>query len=278
LQLNQILIFSYAQVAIALNLPIHLGISPLLDITFMYSLTHKIEYRINRLAGQLMLKVREVTKPQFVEISGIQLPIPPNISRGPLEALYAGYYERNELKIIKANLDKHDRVMELGTGLGLLASYCARKLGSDNVFTYEANPALESLIQHTFSLNNVNPHLNICLLGETSGEQTFYVCKSFWSSSIIQRKPDDQVIQVPVVPFNQEIQRIDPTFLIIDIEGGEYELFQYANLHNVQKICIELHSAILGAEKTEFVQKKLAEQGFHLDPTERYVNELLFCR
>ncbi|AFY42240.1 FkbM family methyltransferase [Nostoc sp. PCC 7107] len=244
----------------------------------MYSLTQKIEYRLNRLAGRIMLKARKVTKPKSVNILGIQLPIPPNISRGPLEALYAGYYEASELKIMKTTLDIHDRVMELGTGLGLLASYCARKLGSEKVFTYEANPALESLIRQTFALNNVNPHLNICLLGETSGEQNFYVGKSFWSSSIIQRKSDDQVIKVPVIPFNQEIQRIDPTFLIIDIEGGEYELFQYANLHNVKKICIEIHSAIMGVEKTEFVQQKLAAQGFRLDRTKQYVNELFFYR
>jgi FkbM family methyltransferase len=244
----------------------------------MYSLTEKIEYRLNRLAGQLKLKVREITKPQLVEIGGIQLPIPPDITPGPLEALYAGYYETSELKILQAKLDKHDRVMELGTGLGLLASYCARQLGSDNVFTYEANPALESFIRQTFAVNHVNPNLNICLLGETPGEQTFYVGKSFWSSSTIHRRPDDQAIQVSVVPFNQEIQRIDPTFLILDIEGGEYELLQYANLHNVQKICLELHSNILGSEKTEFVKQQLAAQGFQLDPQQRYANELFFSR
>ncbi|AUT00606.1 FkbM family methyltransferase [Nostoc sp. CENA543] len=244
----------------------------------MYSSMQKVEYRINRLAGQLRLKIREFTKPQIVEIAGIKLPIPPNISRGPLEALYAGYYEASELKIIQANLEKHDRVMELGTGLGLLASYCAQKLGSDNVFTYEANPALEPFIRQTFAVNNVNPHFHNCLLGETPGMQDFYVAKSFWSSSTIQRKPDDQKIQVPVISFNQEMQIIDPTFLILDIEGGEYELFKYANLHNVRKICIELHSHILGSEKTKFVESKLADQGFYLDPKKRYVNELLFIR
>ncbi|MEA5580419.1 FkbM family methyltransferase [Nodularia harveyana UHCC-0300] len=244
----------------------------------MYSLIEKIEYRLNKLAGQLKLRIREVSKPQVVEIGGIKLPISADISRGPLEALYAGSYEASELKILQAKLEQDDRVMELGSGLGLLSSYCARKLGSDNVFTYEANPALESSIRQTFALNNVNPNLNICLLGETSGEQTFYVGKSFWSSSTIQRRPDDQVIQVPVVPFNEEIQRIDPTFLVIDIEGGEYELLQYANLHNVRKICIELHSNILGSEKTEVVKNKLAEQGFHIDPKQRYVNELFLSR
>lgn len=244
----------------------------------MNSLARKIEYKIDYLVGQMMLKMRKITKPEMVSLSGIQLPIPPNISRGPLEAIYGNYYEASELKIIKGNLEKGDRVMELGTGLGLLASYCARKLGSENVFTYEANPALEPFIRQTFSVNNVNPSFNICLLGDSPGERTFYVGKSFWASSTIRRKPDDRAIQVPVVPFNEEIRKIDPTFLLLDIEGGEYELLQNADLHNVRQICIELHTDVLGDEKAETVKTKLAEQGFRVDPAWSQTNELLFRR
>jgi len=37
------------------------------------------------------------------------------------------------------------------------------------------------------------------------------------------------------------VQKINPTFLIIDIEGGEDELLKYADFHNVRKLIIELH-------------------------------------
>lgn len=46
----------------------------------------------------------------------------------------------------------------------------------------------------------------------------------------------------------------------------------------MQKICLELHSKILGSEKTEFVKQQLAAQGFQLDPQQRYANELFFSR
>ncbi len=71
-----------------------------------------------------------------------------------------------------------------------------------------------------------------------------------------------EAIQIPVKSFNQEIAKINPSFLIIDIEGGEFDLIQNANFGNVKKLVIELHSRIIGQEKVEFVQSKLAEAGF----------------
>lgn len=242
------------------------------------SLIKKIDYYIYYHIGQFKLKIRKKTKPQMVSISGIKLSIPPSVTRGPLEALYAGYYEMSELRILKSHLSKDDCVMELGTGLGLLASYCAKKIGSERVYTYEANPALESIIQKTFSVNNVDPKLQICLCGEQEGEQTFYVSKSFWSSSTTQYRDDDIKVQVPVISFNQELKRINPTFLLIDIEGGEYDLFKYADLHNVQKIVMEIHPHKIGEEKANFVKDKLIEQGFYVDQTVSSGNELFFRR
>ncbi len=244
----------------------------------LQSFSKKLDYFIGYWTGQVMLKMRKITKPQMVSLSGIKIPIPPNVSQGPLEALYAGYYERSELKILKTKLCKDDCVMELGTGLGLLSSYCANKLGSDRVYTYEANPALEPLIHKTYALNNVNSNLNICLLGKSFGEQEFFVSKSFWSSSTIPLRDDYQAVIVPVIPFNHEIRKNNPTVLIVDIEGGEYELFKDADLHNVKKIIMEIHPGHIGGEKSEFVKNKLIQQGFCLDQQVSYRNELFFYR
>ncbi len=86
--------------------------------------------------------------------------------------------------------------MELGAGLGFLSTYCAKIMGSDNVVTYEANPALEPYI----------------------------------------------------------------------IEGGEYELIQYADLHNIEKIIMEIHKSVIGAEKIKFVLSQFKDKGFKIDP------------
>ncbi len=227
----------------------------------------------------IILQNRLKTSPKNVNIRGVKVPIlKEKLSPTVLEFIYMGDYEKQELKLVKGVLDKNDIVMELGTGLGLLSSYCAQKIGSERVFTYEANPGLEAYIRQTYQLNNVAPNLTICLLGERPGEQTFYVNESFFSSSTVRRNANDKPIQVPVKSFNEEIYKINPTFLILDIEGGEYELLKFADFHTIKKIVIEVHPHAIGQEKVDFVMSKLKNAGFYVNQNLSRGRELLLQR
>jgi FkbM family methyltransferase len=155
--------------------------------------------------------------------------------------------------------------MEIGTGLGFLSTFCAKQIGSNNVFTYEANSELKDHIQETYSINCINPTLEICLIGEHNGEQEFFLDRDFWIFSVIQNGQGYRKIKLHIKSFNQEIQRINPTFLIIDIESGEYDLVQYADFHNGKKILIEIHPSVLGLEKANLVKGKLKESGFQIN-------------
>lgn len=208
---------------------------------------------------------RQFTRPKVVEINGIKIFISNNIQGDILRTIYTQTYEVSELRIIKSQLKPDDVVMELGTGIGFISSYCAKQIGSEKVFTYEANPQLKSDILRNYQLNNVAPNLEMCILGEQPGKKTFYLQKDYWISSVIPTTSYDQKINVQVKSFNETISQIKPTFLIIDIEGGEYDLFKYADLSNVKKICLELHHDVLGKQKTNFVLSKLASWGFLLD-------------
>lgn len=210
------------------------------------------------------------TKPEVIQIYGIKLRLGDHISESIKEVIYRGDYEGPELQIVRTQLRQDDVVMEVGTGLGFLSTFCAKQIGNEKVFTYEANLELEERIKENYALNNVNPNLEICLIGERDGEQEFYIDKDFWTSSAVRHGDDVRKIKIPMKSFDQEIQRINPTFLIIDIEGGEYDLVQYANFHNVKKILIEIHPNILGVEKANFVKNKLKESGFQ-------INEKLSC-
>lgn len=201
---------------------------------------------------------------QIVEIAGMRIQIPAIASPVIRESLYSRTYEQAELELVKAHLQADDRVMEVGTGLGLLSSYCAKVVGNQQGFTFEANPALESAIRRNYALNQVNPHLEIQLVGEQTGTGRFYVGQNFWSSSILNRAQGARPIEVPICSFNQMIREINPTFLILDIEGGEYELVKYADFHQVKKLVIELHSWVLQPEQLQFVQDRLAWAGFEL--------------
>jgi len=213
-----------------------------------------------------------------VEIEGVRLYRGTGLTIPTLEVLEAGSYEAPEMRIVRHAIRPSDTVLELGTGLGYLASLCAKVVSDSRMHTYEANPALGPVIQRNFRLNNVSPQLNICMLGEENGSITFYVMKNFWSSSTIKRHPNAKAIQVPMTRFNDELARLQPTFLIIDIEGGERDFIRYAQLDGVQKICIELHPHVIGAAAVAEVIAFFKMHGFREEPTVSDPDHKLYLR
>jgi hypothetical protein len=75
-----------------------------------------------------------------------------------------------------------------------------------------------------------------------------------------------KAVRVPVKSFNDELRRLNPTFLIMDIEGAEYELMGgITEFGSVRKISVEVHEWALGREKVEGLKAKLTRAGFALD-------------
>ena len=233
---------------------------------------------MEKLKVKALIGYRKLTRPEIINIGGIRIPVDEEASGGLLNAFYGGYYERDELRLVKCTLQPDDVVMELGTGIGLLSAYCAAKIGSERVFTYEANPSLKDKIRSTYRLNHVSPSVEFCILGDRCGEQTFYPSKNFWASSTIQRNSRNHAIRVPMKSFNEETRRINPTFLIMDIEGGEYELMQYADLHNIRNVLMELHRGFIGEEKADFVLSALQKSGFRINEELSHKQNLLLQR
>jgi FkbM family methyltransferase len=208
--------------------------------------------------------LRQIVQPKIVEIEGVKIKIPQFASDVIRNAIYKNSYEAMELQIVKSKLSRDDVVMEVGIGLGLLSAYSAKRIGSDKVFTFEANPALEQAIKDNYTLNQVSPKLEMCLVGKQAGFTTFYVGDNFWSSSIFDKPKGAKPITVPVVSFNERVRDINPTFLFVDIEGGEHELVEYSDFYNIRKLLIEIHGWVLSPEKNQFVKDRLTQEGFHL--------------
>lgn len=202
---------------------------------------------------------------QIVEIKGVKVRLGRHLSRLVIQSFLDRDYEREKLEIVASKLSSDDVVIELGTGLGVLSAYCAKRVGSWRVTTYEANPALEPYIRGTFALNGVAPNLHMCLLGESPGERIFFVGDMFWASSPITESPDALAIAVPVKSLNDEIRRVRPTFLIMDVEGVEDELTEFIDYQTIRKVVVELHPAVLGREKVREVKARFLNAGFVVD-------------
>lgn len=218
-----------------------------------------------RIRDSLIMNYQRLRQPTFITIKGIKISLGEHISEEIRDQLYLGYYESSEIHVTKHWLDPDDVVMEIGAGIGFISSYCAKTIGSNRVFAYEANPELENHIRENYKLNGINPTLESCLIGDQNGEKIFYLEKAFWGSSTHPWTSEAKPVKVPMKSFEQEVKRLNPTFLIVDIEGGEYELFKVANLHNIKKICVELHPENIGREKTEFIKDRLSQAGFRVN-------------
>jgi FkbM family methyltransferase len=201
----------------------------------------------------------------IVAVDGIRLRLDRRVSSRMVAAILSGDHTPQERRLIGRALDAEDVVMELGGGIGMVAIFCAKRIGSERVFTYEANPALASLMRENFALNDVSPRAEFSMLGPREGTADFYVAKNFASSSTLPGTRAHRRITVPVKPLNPEIERIQPTFLVVDIEGGEEAVFRYARLDSVRKIMLEAHPEVLGTERADAVRAAIRAAGFSED-------------
>ncbi len=234
---------------------------------FLQLIPYEIRERfLNSLFAQIESLISEFHRYRQTVIldEGVLLRMDRGLSNKMVSLLRKGRHAWAERKLVIPALEENDVVMELGAGIGHLAIRCAKKIGSDRVSTFEANPHLRQLVYENFRLNSVSPRAEFCLLGKAEGTAEFHVGKHFWSSSTMRAPYHDRTIRVPVKPFNKMIKELNPTFVIIDIEGGEYELFQYADLRTVTKLMVEAHPKILGAEKVERMLRRINDLGLGL--------------
>lgn len=197
---------------------------------------------------------------------GVRLPLKhPAITPPIFKDIFFGVYESKEAELVKKKIAADDVVMEIGAGIGFLSALSAKITGSERVFAYEANPQLMEVIRHVHHLNHVAPKVSNVLLGEGDGECTFWLEKDYWASSLIQGSQDATPIRVRQIDLNQEIQSIRPSFMILDIEGGEYEFLRHARLDPIRKIVIEVHPHVLGYTRISEMLGWLFAAGFALD-------------
>ena len=200
-----------------------------------------------------------------VNVRGVRIRIHRSLSYSLASTLVHQVYEAPERDLIEGKLRNDDVVMELGTGIGYLSTYCAQIVGSHRVFTYEANPKMERLIRDTYRLNEVCPSLRICSVGRDSGTIAFHIHRDFWESSTLPLKQPEEITTVSSVSLGDELARIEPTVLIVDIEGGEYEIFRNFPPNSCRLIMLETHPGLLGKDRTAQVLAWIHEIGFKID-------------
>lgn len=208
-----------------------------------------------------------------IECHGIRVPLVEGIITPKLQrAMRANRYESSEAKALTALLRPDDRVLDLGSGVGLISAIAAKITGPANVVTIEANPELLPLISETHRLNGaegIGTLHGVGVARPTGRDVTFHLHERFWASTMdAGRASGDgfvRSVEVPEIDLNALVSQFKPTVLTADIEGGERLLFDDLDTDGLRAISLELHPRVYGRAGSAHIFATLLKRGFVYD-------------
>jgi FkbM family methyltransferase len=159
-------------------------------------------------------------------------------------------YEQREIDLIRRYVTRGDRVIELGVCLGATTLVLAEIVGRENLLAIEADPRNLALAEAMFALNQLDIRMEhgVLVSGTLVPETiSFRSNANPSSSSLAERGGSEITVTVPALSFEEILRREKATCLVLDIEGGEFELFTGAtDLGVVEQIIMEAHPAVIG--------------------------------
>jgi FkbM family methyltransferase len=183
--------------------------------------------------------------PRDFELRGVRLDLTEGWATPTLcGTIYDRCYEDREARIVEATIRPSDRVLEIGCGVGFLATVASRIVG-DAVRCYDADPAMVTAARRTIERNGASATITAAVLQPSPVAETisFYVHDDFWASSLVP-DPEATEISVPVLDLAREITEQAASYLLIDIEGGETDLLLDPLPACVRKLCVECHPTV----------------------------------
>lgn len=219
----------------------------------------------------------------MLEIQGVLIPddpafITPKIRR----SIEKGRYERDEVGGLPKFIKPEDRVIELGAGLGFISSFLSKRLGVSNILCVEADPNLCGFISRTHQSNAVDGVrvINAVALNDaqTSGSAEFYIRDPFWSSSLDPEPDYSRKVTIPAEPLSRLIRDFQANTLVVDIEGGERDLFTPLDLTGIDRVYLEIHTRKIRRIGIKRCFDALSAQGFAYDQQVSRGGSVLFQR
>lgn len=203
-----------------------------------------------------------------------------------IDSIEAGRYEAREATAISKYVEPGWNVLELGGGLGFVSTYVKQRLNPGKCHVVEADPRLIPVIAETHKLNGVTGvQVHNCIASSDAalvkaGTVDFRLGAHFWASSVknVDRAAKEDVVKVPVKSFQSLINECKPQALVIDIEGGEIDLFSQIKMPTVNSIIMEIHPKVTGVEAIRKMYGDLEKLGFKSENYEVETDVAVFVR
>lgn len=198
----------------------------------------------------LQLRLRNLSGFTRISVDDVSIDISSRlIGKRLARTILKGSYEAPERKLIRSVLRKGMSVVEVGAGIGLVGLLSARLTEGGPVVSYEANPDLEKIILHNYSLNSFRPKLNMRAVTQDGQPVHFFRNPNIVSSSLLDRgSAEQEKISVQSVRLQDVLTENKPNVLIMDVEGAEVSLLKDVNFGDLQHMIVELHPHIVGSE------------------------------
>ena len=185
---------------------------------------------------------------------GVNIPHSPFLTEMRIKRLNEERYEGQEIRGALHVVKKGDTVLELGAGLGFVGAAIAKNCKPKSVMSFEANPELIPHIENMYKINKIEKTIqvkNAALFSQSSPPKTvdFFLGKSFLGSSL---SPDIRgavkKVSIPTAEFSKVNKKLEANVLVLDIEGGELDFLDHADISGMRAIVIEFHPSIYGIE------------------------------
>jgi FkbM family methyltransferase len=202
-------------------------------------------------------------------VHGVKVPIKEEeVSSVIWQALQSGEFEAKEAVIARDLLVPGDKVLELGTGLGVITSVLANT-PDVLIWSFDANPNVVALARRVLEANDIrNVEVDQGIF--TSGEPdtvTFFIRRDFWMSSLIEEQGlYESTIELDTENLDSFVSKRGINVLVMDIEGAEKSLLAGASLTSVDRIFLELHDHLYGLSGVRSIFNVLSELGFAYEP------------
>ena len=169
-------------------------------------------------------------------------------------------YENSERELILKYLSPDDVVLELGGCIGVISNVINKKINDKKSHVVlEVDKVKFNFLKKNKSLNNVCFQL---INGALSDKKGLYYksAGNFWGGNLVKFKTSFPVHTYSLTELQKKF-RIKFNTLVMDIEGGEFDVFNEINFKEIQKIIFENHYRSYSNE-CKLINKKLNNNNF----------------
>jgi len=188
----------------------------------------------------------------------------------------------------KLNILPQDIVLDIGLNIGAFTILALQK--GAVVHSYEAEEDNFKIAQHNIKINNLENNYTInnkAIIGNDDKVRPFSinVKRNKGAHSLVAKRGRDTV-NVNCININEVLEKVKPTIIKMDIEGGEYECLKAVkSFKGVKELILEFHHAHLNDIKTRDKYKEIIsilknhfkEVSYKEEPKGAWVT-LIYCK